>query len=408
MKKNDDILDIIEKVSNEIIPKSKTRAFKARHSQLDINPNPNNNKKIYDDEFVKLFPGRRIKRENSLKIKHPLQAKLSLLRRFSALNRTEFHKNNDNILLNQKKSQIFHEVREFRSKSATEQDHKKMKMISLMKKEIKKKIVLEKNVYFELEPNKNTRESMEDYINIEDMYNNEKKNKIFILCDGHSGHQAAEAVAKDLPRVFSKCLEKEKSNCESVNYVESAIFNSFIQMDTELKQIIDDESGCTTNLVYLSHENDKRFVYSGNVGDSRSIIVGSSEALRISYDHKATDSNEQKRVIEEKGVILKKRLYGLLAITRALGDFEMKEEAPCLSNKPHITKTEIKESDAYVVIASDGVWDVLDDKEVFKITHSTEFENLKGNDKDLAKLLVKKSVERRSKDNISCIAIKLN
>jgi len=180
-------------------------------------------------------------------------------------------------------------------------------------------------------------------------------------------------------------------------------------MDTELKQIIeDDESGCTTNLVYLCHENDKRFVYSGNVGDSRTIIVGSSEALRISYDHKAKDLNEQKRVKEEKGVILRNRLYGHLAITRSLGDFEMKESITCLSNKPHITKTEIKESDAYIVMASDGVWDVFEDKEVFNVTHSTEFQNLKGNDKDLAKLLVKKSVERGSKDNISCIAIKLN
>jgi len=59
-------------------------------------------------------------------------------------------------------------------------------------------------------------------------------------------------------------------------------------------------------------------------------------------------------------------------------------------------------------MASDGVWDVFEDKEVFNVTHSTEFQNLKGSDKDLAKLLVKKSVERGSKDNISCIAIKLN
>jgi len=174
MDKNDDIIKKVscEKIPNEILNKAK------RSSCFNPTPNINNNNNILnDDEFVfRPIACRKI----STKITHPLQTKLNcikLAKKFSILNRTEFNENNDNILLNQRKSLISHEVGELKSKSNTKQYHKKMKRVSIMMKEIKKKIVLEKNVYFDLEPNKNTREYMEDYINIEDMYKNEKRIK---------------------------------------------------------------------------------------------------------------------------------------------------------------------------------------------------------------------------------------
>jgi protein phosphatase PTC1 len=46
----------------------------------------------------------------------------------------------------------------------------------------------------------------------------------------------------------------------------------------------------------------------------------------MSTDHKATDEKEASRVISEKGTIFRNRLGGVLAVTRALGDFELKDD----------------------------------------------------------------------------------
>ena len=89
----------------------------------------------------------------------------------------------------------------------------------------------------------------------------------------------------------------------------------------------------------------------------------------------------------------------------------MKETATCLSNTPHLTRYEISNTDKYIVIASDGIWDVIRDIDVYEIIISSDFNSLDtitGKPKDLAKLLIKKALELGTKDNLSCIAIKLN
>jgi protein phosphatase PTC1 len=295
----------------------------------------------------------------------------------------------------------------------TNAKRKTRNLIKTLKQKVPKESLLEKGVFFDLEPNSKSRDYMEDYINIENSFHKDVKqnHQVYILSDGHSGHKAAEVTVKLLPEVFSKFLLQEKEQGTKENICENAILNSFVHMDEILQKEVDDNSGCTTNLIYLCYEGNKRVVYSGNVGDSRSILLRESGALRLSYDHKAIDKEEQKRVKQEGGVIIRKRLYGTLAVTRSLGDFEMKETISCLSNKPHITRTEILDSDTFLIIASDGVWDVIKDEDVYELVKLTDFktvDNITNKPIDLSKLLVKKSVQLGSKDNISCIVIKLN
>jgi len=270
---------------------------------------------------------------------------------------------------------------------------------------------LEKGVNFHVDPN--SRNYMEDFINIDNIFKDEPHHEIYILSDGHSGSNAAEIVIKLLPEIFDKCLKQNKASDIKEKIVQKAILESFYEMDlrlhTELEE--DDCSGCCTNLIYLCIEDDKRIVYSGNVGDSRSILIRENTSLRLSYDHKATDKREEARVKEEGGVIIRKRLFGTLQVTRTLGDLEMKETAKCLSNKPHITRYEIIDTDKFLIMASDGIWDVMKDKDVFDLIKSTDLDSLDkitNKPKEITKILVKKAIELGSKDNISCIAIKLN
>lgn len=51
------------------------------------------------------------------------------------------------------------------------------------------------------------------------------------------------------------------------------------------------------------------------------------------------------------------RVQGTLAVSRSFGDFALKKYITC---EPEITKYAIQPSDKYVVMASDGFWNVRD------------------------------------------------
>ena len=64
-------------------------------------------------------------------------------------------------------------------------------------------------------------------------------------------------------------------------------------------------------------------------------------------------------------------------------------------------KIEIDIDDKYIVIASDGVWDVMDENEIFRLSKECK------NSKELCDLIVSNSLIK-SLDNISCFVIRLN
>ena len=62
----------------------------------------------------------------------------------------------------------------------------------------------------------------------------------------------------------------------------------------------------------------------------------------------------------------------------------------------------MEEEDIFVVIASDGVWDVVEENEVLKMSQGGISSN------DFSKKIVNLAKERDTHDNISCIVVKLN
>jgi serine/threonine protein phosphatase PrpC len=68
---------------------------------------------------------------------------------------------------------------------------------------------------------------------------------------------------------------------------------------------------------------------------------------------------EVDRVKSEGGMIFNGRLSGTLAITRAMGDHVHKSEG--LSACPSVNKYVLRPFDKYLLVASDGVWDFMED-----------------------------------------------
>jgi protein phosphatase PTC1 len=106
-----------------------------------------------------------------------------------------------------------------------------------------------------------------------------------------------------------------------------------------------------------------RVVYTANAGDSRAVLLRGRHAVRLSFDHKASCPVEQKRVEDAGGVVLDSRVGGMLAVSRALGDHVIKGRGDVVLAAPHTAAARLRAEDRLLVLACDGVWDVLTDQQ---------------------------------------------
>ena len=111
----------------------------------------------------------------------------------------------------------------------------------------------------------------------------------------------------------------------------------------------------------------KRHLYTAHVGDARAVLCRGGLATRLTNqsDHKATCVEERARVHKYGGTIVHDRVNGMLAIARAFGDYQLKSPflpKDVVSDEPDITVVELAEEDLFVVLACDGLWDVVNDQ----------------------------------------------
>lgn len=135
-----------------------------------------------------------------------------------------------------------------------------------------------------------------------------------------------------------------------------------------------DRSGCTAVSVFLT-KTDIFCANSGKlkfkiIGDSRSVMYRDGQVVELSHDHKPYNEEEKKRIMDAGGCVVMKRVNGDLAVSRAFGDF-------CLKNNPQLTPQQqqvtafpdlITEErtgkEEFIIIACDGIWDVIDNQAI--------------------------------------------
>ena len=250
------------------------------------------------------------------------------------------------------------------------------------------------NYAYKEDPNSKYRDYMEDKGRVIENLNGDENNLLFCIFDGHGGGEVSTYLQNN--------FADDMKNHFPFSQNDTSLFFSdlFKDIDKKLKELKYFEVGSTAVIVYITKENNKKYLYCVNIGDSRCTLIKSNEWKRLSYDDRANDKNENDRIIKEGGIVIDGRVYGQLMLSRAFGDWELKCYG--VSNEPHVTKVEIKEDDLFVVMASDGVWDVVPDSEVYKMSL------LATNSKDLCKNIMNAAIENGSFDNISCFVIQLN
>ena len=103
------------------------------------------------------------------------------------------------------------------------------------------------------------------------------------------------------------------------------------------------------------------------------------------------------------GHVTNGRVGGTLAVTRALGDHNLKGSGG-LSHEPHFCAHEVRPQDRFVLMASDGVFDVVGEAEAQQIALAHEREPLK----EIAGRIVQASIAKGSRDNVSALLVRLN
>ena len=253
-----------------------------------------------------------------------------------------------------------------------------------------------KNYAYKEYPNSIYRDYMEDKGKSIINYNLNPDNALFCLFDGHGGGEVSKFLQEKFPIFMKDILPINKQNAET------KLKNLFFIIDNKLKENNFYQVGATACIVYITKENGKKILYCANIGDTRCILINDYGIERLSYDDRATDENEHNRIIKQGGIVFGGRVYGQLMLSRAFGDWELKSYG--VISEPHINIIIIENSDKYIIIASDGVWDVLEDNDVFELYKDKH----KNNTLELCRDIIKNSLDRGSMDNISCFVIGLN
>ena len=188
-----------------------------------------------------------------------------------------------------------------------------------------------------------------------------------------------------------------------------AMYTTFLQLDKQLRTMLPrgDRSGCTANVCVVSPD----FVVTANAGDARAVLSRAGMAIEMSVDHKPSNPAEERRITAAGGSVLMQRVNGELAVSRALGDFtykhrrDLKPAAQMVTCAPDVRAIPRLPVDEFLVIACDGVWDVMTSDEVVGFCRAHMLAGTMALP-DITNLLLDTCLERCSRDNMTACIVK--
>lgn len=120
------------------------------------------------------------------------------------------------------------------------------------------------------------------------------------------------------------------------------------------------QAGCTANVVLVTPTH----VVCGNAGDARCVVSQGGQAVDLSEDHKPDLPTERSRVLQAGHIVEDGRVDGIIAISRAIGDWEYKSATlepnkMAVSGYPECRTYEITPQLKHIICACDGIWDCM-------------------------------------------------
>lgn len=261
--------------------------------------------------------------------------------------------------------------------------------------------------------------------------------------DGHGGCQVANYCRDRLHLALGEEIEAVKmafltGNAENLRQQwEKTFSNCFLKVDAEVGGVRQGNSGESSNdseatvepvapetvgstavvaIVCATH------IIVANCGDSRAVLCRGKIPMPLSVDHKPDRKDEWDRIEAADGKVIQwngYRVFGVLAMSRSIGDRYLK---PWIIPDPEVTMVQRAKDDDCLILASDGLWDVLSNEEAcdaarrrILLWHKKNGANV-GSDRGkavdpasqaAADYLSKLALQRGSKDNITVIVVDL-
>ena len=201
------------------------------------------------------------------------------------------------------------------------------------------------------------------------------------VMDGHgpNGHGVSGFVRRQLPLLVARQMQR-KDGADAASALRSAFLDIHDMIATGTGGVSGRLSGTTAVVTILQGVR----LTTAWVGDSRAILLrreagGKLQGVSLTHDHKPTSSGELSRILGAGGrverlvdgdgreigpfrVWLSDSWIPGLAMSRALGDIVAHSVG--VIAEPEVHSCDLSDSDEYLVIASDGVWEFMNAQDV--------------------------------------------
>ncbi|CAL9027792.1 unnamed protein product [Prunus brigantina] len=237
----------------------------------------------------------------------------------------------------------------------------------------------------------------------------------FGVYDGHGGNQVAKFCAERMHEVIAQEWDGETvDGYEWQRKWETAFSIGFEKVDHELLEeaIAPEMVGSTAVVAILSGCQ----IITSNCGDSRALLCRGTETIPLTVDQKPDREDELLRIEGGGGKVINwngARVFGVLAMSRAIGDRYLR---PWIIPVPEISFMTRTDEDECLILASDGLWDVMTNEEVGEVARHL----LRRRRRSISSLtddippaqavadhLTEMAYGRNSSDNISIIVVDL-
>ncbi|XP_072984441.1 probable protein phosphatase 2C 52 [Typha latifolia] len=238
------------------------------------------------------------------------------------------------------------------------------------------------------------RASMEDFYDVKTSKIDGQTVSLFGVFDGHGGSRAAEYLKDHLFENLMKHPEFRIDTKLAISETYRKTDSNFL--DSETNTFRDDGSTASTAVLVGNH------LYVANVGDSRAVVSKAGKAIPLSNDHKPNRSDERKRIENAGGVVMWAgtwRVGGVLAMSRAFGNRLLKQYVVA---DPEIQEEVIDNELEFLVLATDGLWDVVPNEDAVSLARMEEVPEA------AARKLTETAFSRGSADNITCIVVRFH
>jgi len=239
--------------------------------------------------------------------------------------------------------------------------------------------------------------------------------QFFAVFDGHAGAGAAKYASKNMVQYLQESKEWRKyadGGCSNIEDLGNAMVDAFLKVDETMRLFQEntngsDSSGCTSVTAIITPTH----IICANAGDSRCVMGTAGVTKELSFDHKPYGDIERKRIESAGGFVQWNRVDGDLAVSRALGDFGYKNsdllpKDQKISPLPDINVHERTDKDDVLLLACDGLWDVMSSEEAVNLIREI-YASGETNPLLIAEEMIDIALDKGSKDNISAVVVKL-